>query len=246
MELIEVAEKYRLKFQKIEGELVIAGRQVKRNHDRYPTPDAYGLDSLLGHIFEYNATRLGLVVIPRRPRVWRNLSRKLLAAGFEIRQNGDWEGVATFDPAKPAQVRLAIKAIGARKKRRASEAQLRNLGTLRRLITPPKPPIEPPSTAPGSFESPGGYKSAWPNSIWVVDRLSIEKTGQGLGQRNWRLFVPRIEPHGLLTTPTRSTNREFGVPVRISPFTKKSYHGKAPFRALDHQKCVRSPMYERA
>jgi hypothetical protein len=138
MELIEVAEKYKLKVQKIEGELVIAGRQVKRRDDRYPAPNSDNrLDSLLGHIFEYSPTRVGLMFVPRRPKVWKKLSRKLLAAGFEVNQNGDWEGVATFDPAHPAQIRMAIEAIGARKKRRASEAQLRNLGTLRTLLVAP-------------------------------------------------------------------------------------------------------------
>jgi hypothetical protein len=89
--------------------------------------------------------------MPRRPMVWKNISRRLGAAGFEIRQNGDWEGVATFDPANPAQAQLAIKSIGARKKRPASKAQVENLARLRTLITSSNPSIKPPLAALGSF-----------------------------------------------------------------------------------------------
>ena len=89
--------------------------------------------------------------MPRRPKVWKNMSRRLVAEGFEIRQNGDWEGMATFDPANPTQARLAIKAIGARKKRQASEAQIKSLARLRTLITSSNPSIKPPLAALGSI-----------------------------------------------------------------------------------------------
>jgi hypothetical protein len=114
------------------------------------------MDCLLGHIFEYSSTRMGLVFMPRRPKVWMNMCRKLIAAGFEIRRNGDWEGMATFDPDNPNQAQLAIKAICARKKRQASEAQLRNLTGVRTLITSPNPSIEPPLATVESIESSQG------------------------------------------------------------------------------------------
>jgi len=152
MKLIEFAEKYNLKVKKLEGELIIPGRRLKRNDGRYRDPNPrYLLDCLLGHIFEYSSTRMGLLFMPRRPKVWKNMSRKLVAEGFEIRQNGDWEGTATFDPANPAQTRLAIKAIGARKKRQVSKAQLSNLARLRTLITSSNPSIKPPLAALGSI-----------------------------------------------------------------------------------------------
>lgn len=170
MELIEVAEKHNLKVQKIEGELVVAGRQAKRNDDRYPAPNIdYPLDNLLGHIFEYSSTRLGLVFMPRIAKVWKNLSGKLLASGFEIRQNGDWEGVATFDPADLAQVQLAIKAIGARKKRQMSKAQLKNLAGRGTLITPENPSIEPPSTLPELIGTPGVLSEHGPEIVGALN-----------------------------------------------------------------------------
>jgi len=165
--------------------LVIAGRQLKRNDDRYPAPNLdYPLDSLLGYIFEYGPTRLGLVFMPRLPRVWMNLSRKLVAAGFEIRQNGDWEGVVTFDPASPAQIRLAIKAIGARKKRKISEAQLRNLAGQGALITAENPSIKPPSTLPESIGTPGVVPEHGPENMGALNLLlsGSEERNTSLGQ----------------------------------------------------------------
>jgi len=157
MELIEFADDYNLKVKRLEGELVIPGRRVKGNDDSYPAPNPrYPLDCLLGHLFEYSSTRMGLVFMPRRPKVWKNMSRRLVAAGFEIRQNGDWEGMATFDPANPAQARLAIKAISARRKRQASKAQVENLARLRTLITSSNPSLKPPLATVESIETSQG------------------------------------------------------------------------------------------
>jgi hypothetical protein len=157
MELNEFAENYKVKVKKLEGESVIPGRKVKRNDVSYPAPNPrYPLDCLLGHLFEYSSSRMGLVFMPRRPMVWKNISRRLGAAGFEIRQNGDWEGIATFDPTNPAQARLAIKVIGARRKRQASKAHLKSLARLRTLITWSKPSIKPPLATVESFGTSGG------------------------------------------------------------------------------------------
>ena len=159
MKLIEFAEKYNLKVKKLEGELVIPGRKVKRNNGLYPAPNPrYPLDCLLGHIFEYSSTRMGLVFMPRRPKLWTILRKRMLAAGFEIRQNGDWEGTATFDPADSAQARLAIEVIGARKKRQASEAQLKNLARLRTVNTSSNSSIKPPLTPVESLETSRGLE----------------------------------------------------------------------------------------
>jgi len=157
MKLIEFAGKYNLNVKKLEGDPVIPGRKLKANDGCYRRPNPkYPMDCLLGHIFEYSSTRMGLVFMPRRPKVWMNMCRKLIAAGFEIRRNGDWEGMATFDPDNPNQAQLAIKAICARKKRQASEAQLRNLTGVRTLITSPNPSIEPPLATVESIESSQG------------------------------------------------------------------------------------------
>jgi hypothetical protein len=159
MKLIEFADKYNLKVMKLEGELAIPGRKLKQNDGRYPAPNPrHPLDCMLGHIFEYSSTRMGLVFMPRRPKLWTMLRKKMLAAGFEIRQNGDWEGTATFDPADSAQARLAIDVIGARKKRQATEAQLKNLARLRTLITSSNPSIKPPLASVESLETSRGIE----------------------------------------------------------------------------------------
>jgi hypothetical protein len=180
MKLIEFAEKYNLNVKKLEGDPVIPGRKLKRNDGCYRDPNPkYPMDCLLGHIFEYSSTRMGLVFMPRRPKVWMNMARKLVAAGFEIRRNGDWEGMATFDPANPGQARLAIKAIGARKKRQASEAQIKNLTRLRTLITLSNPSIEPPLAAVESITTSQGIGGVGGIVKWT--KPSIEPPLAALG-----------------------------------------------------------------
>ena len=55
--------------------------------------------------------------LPDRPRLWPNARRKLDAAGLVIWQDGDHEGSALFDPTNNARARLAIKVVGAKRKR---------------------------------------------------------------------------------------------------------------------------------
>ncbi len=80
-----------------------------------------------GHIFEWGEGRLGVVVMPGKPSVWPRMRARLLAAGFTIAQNGDWEGAATFDPTNRIQAELAIRAAGIKRRRRSSPKQLQNL-----------------------------------------------------------------------------------------------------------------------
>ena len=180
MKLIEFAEKYNLNVKKLEGDPVIPGRKLKQNDGcNRPSNPKYPMDCLLGHIFEYSSTRMALVFMPRRPKVWMNMSRKLVAAGLEIRRNGDWEGMATFDPGNPAQARLAIKAIGARKKRQSSEAQIKNLTGVRTLITLLNPSIEPPLAAVESIETSRGIP--WVGATVKPSTFSIKPLLAALG-----------------------------------------------------------------
>jgi hypothetical protein len=95
----------------------------------------------LSNIFEYGADVLAVMVLPYiRPEDatahrWRTARAAFESAGMVIRQDGDCEGTATFDPANPTQVKLAIKYAKVRPKRQISDAQrdrLRSLGNLRR------------------------------------------------------------------------------------------------------------------
>jgi hypothetical protein len=62
---------------------------------------------------------------------WNVARSAFISAGMEIRQNGDCEGTASFDPNNFDQVRLALRYAKIRSKRRISESQkerLRELG----------------------------------------------------------------------------------------------------------------------
>jgi len=52
---------------------------------------------------------------------WANAKRKLLNAGFTIKQDGDSEGVALFDPEHKAQAKLAMKFAGIRTRQLSPE-----------------------------------------------------------------------------------------------------------------------------
>lgn len=57
-------------------------------------------------------------------RKWNSVRRTLEAAGMRIKQNGDVDGVALFDPANKAQARLGLKVARVKAKRVPSSAQL--------------------------------------------------------------------------------------------------------------------------
>ena len=108
MRLDDFASKHRLKVRRAEdGEPMIPGK--------------------FGHLYHHDDSTLGLFFVPERPRLWPHARRKLEAARLTIWQNGDWEGSALFDPTSPAQARIALKVVGAKRKSRQSARQLANL-----------------------------------------------------------------------------------------------------------------------
>jgi hypothetical protein len=84
-----------------------------------------------GQIYECGGGKLAVLVEAVSARGWHSVRKSLLAAGFELRQNGDCEGTLSFDPADPKQAELAIKVMRARRKRQLSDAQKAEL--IRRL-----------------------------------------------------------------------------------------------------------------
>ncbi len=98
MKLEDLAAKYRLR--------------VRRGEDGEPVvPGKFGL------VYQHDAETLGLLFMPNSPRRWVRARRKLEAAYFTIWQNGDEEGSALFDPSDSRQARLALKVVGAKRKR---------------------------------------------------------------------------------------------------------------------------------
>lgn len=110
------AERHRLKVRRDEdNELIISGKR--------------------GHIYDHgDGQQFGLMFMPGRPRLWANARRKLEAPGFLVWQDGDEEGSALFDPSNAAQVRLALKVVGVKRKRNVVVGA-RSLANLRRPST---------------------------------------------------------------------------------------------------------------
>jgi hypothetical protein len=104
MDIQTFANRYRLRAKRHEdGELIITGK--------------------LGHIYGHDDATLGLMFMPKRPRLGSHAKRKLEGADFTIWQDGDEEGSALFDPTNKAQARLALKVVGAKRKRSLTPAQ---------------------------------------------------------------------------------------------------------------------------
>jgi hypothetical protein len=82
----------------------------------------------VGHICEgYSGGLLGVFVSAETPRAWTYVKLKLVAEAMRVKQDGDTDGVLTFDPANRIQARLALKVAGIKTRRKAappSPAQL--------------------------------------------------------------------------------------------------------------------------
>lgn len=101
------AERHRLRVRRDEaGEPVIPGRD--------------------GLIYEYGSGRLAVMVAGTSPEPltpgprlrWAYRRRACLAVGMALVQDGDDEGVLTFDPASREQVRVALRVAAVKRRRR--------------------------------------------------------------------------------------------------------------------------------
>ncbi len=107
----------------------------------------------LGHLYEHDGGVLGLMLVsptgddPKLDNTLRSRMRKALREGLELHQRGDYESSFLFDPENKQQARLAIRLVGAMRKRRASPAQLRNL----RRGPDRRPHSAPESTIPAEM-----------------------------------------------------------------------------------------------
>lgn len=123
------AESYRVRTRQDScGDVIIPGK-------RYATdmPDRIEYRS---HVYDHDdGEHFGVCLTFTSARKWGSVRRKLEAAGFTIRQNGDTEGIGLFNPQDKAQSRLALKLAGVRTRRELSperrEAQARVLAAAR-------------------------------------------------------------------------------------------------------------------
>jgi hypothetical protein len=118
MQIEQFADKHRLKARRDEcNDTIIPGK--------------------FGQIYDNCDGRLGVMYMPdphgkrdSHPGRWNNRKRKLLAAGCQIKNDGDVEGIALFDPESPAQIRLAIQVAGIKRKRAVSDEQAAHLRSI--------------------------------------------------------------------------------------------------------------------
>lgn len=134
MRIHEFAERHKVHISRDEcGEIIIKGRKAKHCDADYPKL-SFASESGIAQIYQHATSRFGVIFMPRRSsRLWNNARRRLLAAGFELHQDGDREGTLMFDPRDGKQATLALNTIGAKRKRQISESvrlrlaeQLRN------------------------------------------------------------------------------------------------------------------------
>ena len=111
MNIQEFAEKYRLRVKRAEdGELIVPAK--------------------LGHLYSHDPDRgiFGLVLEAPADdssldNTLRARKRKAEREGFEVHQEGDFEAVLLFDANDPKKVRLAIRLVGAKRKRTLTAEQ---------------------------------------------------------------------------------------------------------------------------
>ncbi len=109
---------------------------VKRNSCSEPV-----ILGKLGHLYEHAPGRFGLALEAaasdtRLDNTLRARKRKALGEGFQIHQQGDAESILLFDPTDSKQARLAIRLVGAKRKRQpgkpsAAQIQARALFSAR-------------------------------------------------------------------------------------------------------------------
>jgi hypothetical protein len=63
-----------------------------------------------GQLYEHGGGLFAVLVLAPTVKRWNSIRRKLQAAGFVTRQDGDTEGSLLFDPTNPAQCRAAFQS----------------------------------------------------------------------------------------------------------------------------------------
>jgi hypothetical protein len=121
MTIEQFAEKYHARTHKDEGETFLPGTLWDPPNGR-----------MYGHqIYEVGDGRFGLLLMfpveghvdggPGKSAKWVHARKKLINAGFTLKQDGDAEGVALFNPEDKAQAKIALKLAGIRTRQLSPE-----------------------------------------------------------------------------------------------------------------------------
>jgi len=85
------------------------------------------------HVYEgFDSGAIAVCLMFATARKWNTVRSALERAGCKVKQNGDTEGCALFDPSNDEQVSAVIKAARIKKRRIPSPAQLEHLRTMRK------------------------------------------------------------------------------------------------------------------
>jgi hypothetical protein len=117
--MIDTFERFRAKYKLANHVLDSCGDRILTSlgyRDLKHTEDS-------NHIFEWDSTRLGAVMSfgpdsdngPGPARSWFFCKKRLIDAGCELVQDGDREGIVTFNPVSAAQCKAVIKEVKPRR-----------------------------------------------------------------------------------------------------------------------------------
>jgi len=132
MDIKEFGEKYRVKTRRDNcGEDIVTGSRIPKD---MPKQVEYAC-----HVYNHaDGKRLGLLLLLKTKQQWTHAKKRLVAAGFTIKQNGETEGTALFNPEDAGQVRLAFKLARIRVRRELSperrQALAAQLGASRQAL----------------------------------------------------------------------------------------------------------------
>ena len=102
--------------------------RLKLRRDEYRD---YFVGGKRGQVYEYAPGRLAVLFLGNTKRQWHAAKKKLAAAGFELMQDCDTEGTASFDLTDAEQCQVAIRVVKAKTRRVMSPAGLANLQAAR-------------------------------------------------------------------------------------------------------------------
>src|SRR5260370_38023578 len=116
------------------------------------------------HVYDHgDGQRFGLLLLLKTKRAWNSAKRELAAAGFTLKQNGDTQGTALFNPEDAAQVHVAFKLARIRaRKEMTPEARAAASERMRRIrLTPLKQGV----SGARNDERPAGVPTGIPPSL---------------------------------------------------------------------------------
>jgi len=91
------------------GDPIILGKDLSR--DSFLVHKQSKRREFRSHVFEGFDGRLGVCLMYAKKQQWRDARRMLESVGCIIRQDGETEGTAAFDPANTVQTELALRLI---------------------------------------------------------------------------------------------------------------------------------------